>query len=93
MPTTNAQLHCKIFGRVQGVFFRAATCDEATRLGLSGWVRNCADGCVECVAEGPQPKLNELRAWLNHGPPAAHVTRVEEHWGEATGDYHEFSIQ
>lgn len=84
------RLHCKIHGRVQGVFFRASTCDEALRLGLCGWVRNCADGSVECVAEGPQEKLQLLCAWLDHGPPAAHVAQIDENWGDATGEFKNF---
>lgn len=87
------QLHCKIFGRVQGVFFRASACDEAQRLGLTGWVKNCADGCVECVAEGPIEKLKQFREWLNHGPPAAEVERVEEKWSAASGEFKEFDVE
>lgn len=60
-------------GRVQGVYFRQSTADEATRLGVEGWVRNCADGSVEGVAAGPAEALERLREWLCHGPPAARV--------------------
>ena len=52
-----ARIHCFIAGRVQGVSYRAYTQREATQLGLGGWVRNCADGRVELVAEGEQDKL------------------------------------
>lgn len=86
------QLHCKIHGRVQGVFFRAATCGEARRLGLTGWVKNCADGSVECMAEGPMEQLNQLREWLSHGPSAARVERVEEQWRDASGEFKEFGV-
>ena len=44
--------HVIITGRVQGVFFRAWTCDEAETIGVNGWVRNCSDGSVEAHAEG-----------------------------------------
>jgi acylphosphatase len=70
-------------GRVQGVFFRQSTVDQARSLGLSGWVRNRADGCVEGVACGPAAALAQLRAWLQRGPPAAQVEGVE--W-RATAD-------
>ncbi len=63
-------------GRVQGVFFRQSTADTANRLGLNGWVRNCADGSVEGLAGGDAAALEKLRAWLQHGPPAARVDQL-----------------
>lgn len=86
------QLRCTIYGCVQGVFFRAETCEEARRLNLTGWVRNCADGSVECVAEGPEDKLNTLREWMGHGPIKARVTRVDEHWDAACGTFMDFRV-
>jgi acylphosphatase len=71
--------HCRHFlvsGRVQGVFFRTATEDTARRLGLTGWVRNLADGSVELVACGAEAKLMELERWLWQGPPRARVAQV-----------------
>lgn len=71
--------HCRHFlvsGRVQGVFFRAATEAAARRLGLTGWVRNLADGSVELVACGEDAKLSELEHWLWQGPPRARVEQV-----------------
>lgn len=66
-----------VSGRVQGVFFRQSTVDQARALGLDGWVRNRADGCVEGVAAGPAAALARLRNWLAQGPPAAQVRRVD----------------
>lgn len=76
------RLHLKIHGRVQGVFYRGLCADEARRLGLSGWVRNCSDGGVEIMAEGGEASLKKLRAWCKVGPPHARVERVEEEWSE-----------
>ncbi|MEX2515546.1 MAG: acylphosphatase, partial [Gammaproteobacteria bacterium] len=73
----HAGLHARVSGRVQGVAFRAATQAEARRLGLTGWVRNLHDGRVELQAFGTQEKLEELRAWLKHGPPMAHVLKLD----------------
>lgn len=87
-----SQLHCLIRGRVQGVYFRAATQDEAKTLGLTGWVRNRDDGNVECVAQGPQDKLDALLAWLAHGPRAAKVTQVESEWQPETERFNNFRI-
>lgn len=86
------QLHCTIHGRVQGVCFRAATQDQATSLGLMGWVRNRDDGSVECLAQGPQELLEKLLAWLHHGPSAAKVTQVETEWQPESKHHNHFSI-
>ncbi len=64
-------------GRVQGVFFRGATQEEARRLGVAGWVRNCPDGSVEAVLEGPSGPVDALLGFLAHGPPAARVDDLE----------------
>lgn len=71
----------RITGRVQGVFFRAWTRDEAQTLGIAGWVRNCSDGSVEAQIEGEPEALDELIELLREGPPGARVDEV--HWEEA----------
>ncbi|MGE3537199.1 MAG: acylphosphatase [Candidatus Tectimicrobiota bacterium] len=67
----------RITGHVQGVGFRAATIATARSLGLRGWVRNRADGCVEAVAEGEETAVAALAHWCQQGPPAARVEQVE----------------
>ncbi len=66
----------QVSGRVQGVFYRAATQDTARRLGLTGWVRNRPDGDVELVACGDEARLKQLEEWLWRGPPHARVEGV-----------------
>ncbi|QNM82015.1 acylphosphatase [Sphingomonas sabuli] len=66
----------RVTGRVQGVFFRAWTRDEARTLGLDGWVRNCADGSVEAQLEGEESAIEEMVELLNEGPPSAQVDKV-----------------
>ena len=74
-------VRCVVAGRVQGVYFRAATAEEATRLQLDGWVKNLSDGRVEIVAAGEQPAIAALTRWLWKGPPAARVDAVHmEEW-------------
>lgn len=65
-----------ISGRVQGVWFRASTKAQADLLGITGFARNCEDGRVEVVAYGETEKLQQLHAWLKHGPSLAKVTAV-----------------
>ncbi|NGZ59853.1 MAG: acylphosphatase [Nitrospira sp. LK265] len=81
-----------VFGRVQGVGFRAYAARAAVRLDLSGGVRNLDDGRVELDAEGRRSVLEALVRELKTGPPAAHVTKIETEWSSATGQYSTFSI-
>jgi len=67
----------RITGRVQGVFFRAWTKDEARSIGVHGWVRNCTDGSVEAHIEGDEISVDELIRRMRHGPPHAKVTDVQ----------------
>jgi len=76
----------RVRGLVQGVFYRASTCDRARELGLVGWVRNRADGSVELEAEGPAERIEQLVAWCRSGPPGARVSGVDVEWlAEAHG--------
>jgi acylphosphatase len=67
-----------IFGKVQGVYFRHSTRREARRLNIQGIARNLLDGSVEVVAHGDPAAVEELRAWLQHGPPEARVEELRE---------------
>ncbi len=79
------RLRLEIDGRVQGVGFRHACCQAARGLGLSGWVRNTADGGVDVVAEGDPAALERLAAWCRHGPPGARVAACRKTTGDAMG--------
>ena len=70
------RLRLQIRGRVQGVWFRQATRQQADRLGVRGWVRNRADGSVEAVLEGDARAVRELERWCHQGPPSARVIEV-----------------
>lgn len=66
----------QIFGRVQGVGYRAWTAQRARKLGLTGWVRNLTDGTVECLVQGPRADIEAMVAACHAGPPLARVTEV-----------------
>lgn len=71
--------HCMRFyisGKVQGVWFRASTKEQAVRLQLTGWARNLPDGRVEVMVAGEVEQVAKLHEWLKHGPPLADVTDV-----------------
>jgi len=69
-------LRCHISGRVQGVWFRASTREQAVRLGVNGYARNLADGRVEVLACGDEEALSQLQEWLWQGPRGARVDQV-----------------
>ncbi len=64
--------HVRIVGRVQGVFFRAWSVEQANELGVTGWVRNCPDAHVE----GDERAVEQMIERLRRGPPAAQVEDV-----------------
>jgi acylphosphatase len=70
-------VHARVSGRVQGVFFRAWTRNQALELGLKGWVRNLPDGRVELMAQGAEETLARFLDCLRQGPPLARVGDVE----------------
>ncbi len=88
----NERVHLLVNGRVQGVGYRYATKMMATQLGLTGWVKNLADGRVEAVAEGPREKLESLASWAKQGPSSARVEDVAATWSEATGEFSSFGV-
>lgn len=66
----------RIEGRVQGVWYRGWTVDEAHRRGIDGWVRNRADGSVEALFSGPRAEVDAMIEACRQGPSAARVTRI-----------------
>ena len=83
-------MHRKIIisGKVQGVFFRASTKEKAEELGITGWVRNAADGTVEIEASGNDDAIKQFIDWCHEGPELAEVdtvTVVENYNSSAEG--------
>lgn len=69
--------HLKIFGKVQGVYFRESMRQECMRIGVTGWVRNRNDGSVEALIQGEEILVNEIIQWSHQGPKMAKVEKVE----------------
>ena len=87
----SVRLHARVHGYVQGVGFRYFVLARVGG-GIRGWVRNCGDGSVECVAEGPRHRLERLLADIREGPRSAVVSDVAVEWQPARGDLPEFRV-
>ena len=81
-----------ISGRVQGVFFRASTRDQARALGLTCEVGNLLDGRVAVTACGSQAALDSLQQWLWEGPPQAAVSDVQREACQGEPVFNRFDI-
>lgn len=68
---------CRVTGRVQGVFYRASTREQALKHGLAGYAKNLRDGSVEVLLLGEPEAVQQVADWLWQGPPGALVSHVE----------------
>jgi len=85
--------HVYISGRVQGVFFRSETQDEAVKQNVTGWVKNLPDRRVEAVFEGEKENVEKVVEFCRRGPYGARVTKVDVHWQNFTGEFKNFKIK
>lgn len=74
--TVRVEAHVVVTGKVQGVWFRAATQAAARGEGVAGWVRNLPDRSVEALLQGEQEAVSRVVDWMRHGPPGARVTDI-----------------
>ena len=86
MSESNARAHIVVSGIVQGVCYRYFTVEEATRLGMAGWVRNLPSGEVEAEVEGERSAVEALIKAMKVGPRAARVTDLKLEWIEVQGE-------
>lgn len=87
------QIKIKIYGKVQGVFFRDSAVEKASDLNLVGEVSNLADGTVEIVAEGEEENLAKLIEWAKIGPEMAEVAKIDLNYFEPTGNFSDFQVK
>lgn len=94
MPAEQSvRLHAVIDGHVQGVGFRAFVVEIAESMEVTGWVRNTFEGNVEVLVEGYRENLDIILEYLRRGPRSAFVTRVDQAWSEATGEFERFEVR
>lgn len=81
-----------VFGRVQGVFFRAYTKQKASELKIYGWVRNRRDGSVEILAEGSKENIEKFISWCRIGSPYSKVENIVVDRQEYKNEFNKFEI-
>jgi acylphosphatase len=92
MKNNILQIKADIYGRVQGVFFRASTKDTADRLGVTGWVKNMADGSVQALFQARADIMDKMLEWCNKGPANARVDKVVTQKIQDPSDFTDFKI-
>ena len=85
--------HVRVIGHVQGVFYRVWAQGQARELGVSGWVRNAADGAVEAFLNGDEDCVARMIERMRRGPANARVDEVEVADAEAIELSHRFEVR
>lgn len=80
-------------GRVQGVYYRASLQREALQRSVRGWVRNCPDGSVEAVLQGPDDAVKAVLAWARTGPRGAIVEALDVDWTQPQARFPTFEVK
>ncbi len=91
--STKKRVHIRVWGRVQGVGFRAFVAQQAKLLGVSGWVRNVGWNQVETLAEGHEDVLKAFVEIVKQGPAVSRVERHEVIWGEVGDQLDGFQVR
>ncbi|MCX6811335.1 MAG: acylphosphatase [Candidatus Berkelbacteria bacterium] len=81
-----------VMGRVQGVFFRQETKEEALALDLVGWVKNTENGNVMIMIQGAEEGIKAMIAWTRVGPDRAKIKKVDVEWLEPSDSLVDFKI-
>lgn len=90
---TMKRVHILIDGRVQGVGFRHFTRTNANKIGITGWVKNLANGQVEVTAEGEEKNIDKFIELLKTGPRLAAVTELETEVQEYKDEFNSFKVR
>ncbi|MHA2027894.1 MAG: acylphosphatase [Candidatus Kariarchaeaceae archaeon] len=83
----------RVFGIVQGVFYRTSAIKEAKQLNIVGYIKNRSDSTVECIAEGSKENLERFISWCREGPEHAKVNRIDVEWLDFKDEFTEFKIE
>jgi acylphosphatase len=93
MANMKVRAHIFVSGRVQGVFFRIETREQARKINITGWVRNTSDSRVEAIFEGKREDVEKMIEFCKSGPPAARVIKTDVQWEKYTGEFKTFKMR
>ena len=85
-------LKAKVYGKVQGVWFRKFTQESAREIGIVGMVKNLDDGTVSVNASGKIENLRKFKQWLKTGSPKSRVDKINYSWEDSPVEYLTFEI-
>ena len=86
-------LKSKVYGKVQGVWFRKYTLDSARDIGVVGMVKNLVDGTVLVNASGKDENLRKFKELLENGSPNSIVDKIDYSWEDSSIEYSIFEIE
>jgi len=86
-------LKAKVYGKVQGVWFRKYTLDSARDIGVVGMVKNLVDGTVLVNASGKDENLRKFKELLENGSPNSRVDKIDYSWEDSSVEYSTFEIE
>ena len=86
-------LKSKVYGKVQGVWFRKYTLDSARDIGVVGMVKNLVDGTVLVNASGKDENLRKFKELLENGSPNSRVDKIDYSWEDSSVEYSTFEIE
>ena len=89
----HVKVHILITGKVQGVFFRSRTRDEANKNNVNGWVRNLPDGRVEAILEGEKEDVDKVIDFAGKGPSGTKVLDLDIKWLNYSGEFNDFEVR
>ena len=91
--SSKASIHIRVWGRVQGVGFRAYVAQKASSLGINGWVRNVGRDQVETRAEVNREDLEAFLEEVKKGPSVSDVRENKVEWGVFRGEFKKFRVR
>ena len=90
---SHKRMHVFYSGHVQGVGFRFTARNVASRMGLTGWVKNLRDSKVELVCEGEEKDIKSFLSAINDEFSGHYIVDTDITWERPTQEFKNFDIR